>query len=97
RLRGWEESPGGRREWAGAPSPDVERFGFCGIHVGSPALPGRLTESGAFPIVTAYLRLAGEGAEIRAFRSDGIFWSDVGSAEKLAAVRAMADDGRLPE
>jgi NDP-sugar pyrophosphorylase family protein len=60
RLAGWEEAPGGRREWAGAASPDVERLGFCGIHVASPALRGRLTESGVSPIVSAYLRLAGE-------------------------------------
>ena len=90
RLSGWEESPGGRREWAGPPSSDVERLGFCGIHVASPALLGRLSEFGAFPIVSAYLRLAGEGAHIRAFRADGVFWSDVGNAEKLEAVRKSA-------
>lgn len=96
RLAGWEESPGGRREWAGSPSPEVERLGFCGIHAASPALLSRLTESGVFPIVTAYLRLAREGAEIRAFRADGVFWTDVGTAEKLEAVRRLASEGRLP-
>lgn len=97
RLAGWEEAPGGRREWAGAPSSDVERLGFCGIHAMSPALLNRLTESGAFPIVTAYLRLAGEGAEIRAFRADGVYWTDVGSPQKLEAVRRLAAEGQLPE
>jgi NDP-sugar pyrophosphorylase family protein len=96
RLAGWEEAPGGRREWAGAPSPDVERLGFCGIHAASPALLTRLTESGVFPIVSAYLRLAREGADIRAFRADGVFWTDVGTAEKLEAVRRLAKEGRLP-
>lgn len=96
RLAGWEEAPGGRREWAGPPSPDVERLGFCGIHAASPALLTRLTESGAFPIVTAFLRLAREGADIRAFRADGVFWTDVGTAEKLEAVRRLANEGRLP-
>ena len=96
RLAGWEEAPGGRREWAGPQSPDVERLGFCGIHAASPALPGRLSETGAFPIVSAYLRLASEGAAIRAFRADGVFWADVGSPEKLEAVRRMAAEGGLP-
>ena len=96
RLAGWEEAPGGRREWAGPPSPDVERLGFCGIHAASPALLSRLTESGAFPIVSAYLRLAREGADIRAFRADDVFWRDVGSPEKLEAVRRLAAGGRLP-
>jgi NDP-sugar pyrophosphorylase family protein len=96
RLVGWEEAPGGRREWAGPPSLDVERLGFCGIHAASLALLGRLSERGAFPIVSAYLRLAREGADIHAFRADGVFWADVGSQEKLDAVRRLADEGRLP-
>jgi NDP-sugar pyrophosphorylase family protein len=96
RLAGWEEAPGGRREWAGPPSPDVVRLAFCGVHAASPALLGRLSERGAFPIVTAYLRLAREGADIRAFRADGVFWADIGSPEKLDAVRRLADEGRLP-
>jgi NDP-sugar pyrophosphorylase family protein len=64
--------------------------------VASPELPGLLTESGAFPIVSAYLRLAGEGARVQAFRVDGSFWADVGSAEKLERVRKLANEGRLP-
>jgi NDP-sugar pyrophosphorylase family protein len=74
----------------------VERLGFCGIHAASLALLGRLSERGAFPIVSAYLRLAREGADIHAFRADGVFWADVGSQEKLDAVRRLADEGRLP-
>jgi NDP-sugar pyrophosphorylase family protein len=95
RLAGWEEAPGGRREWAGTANSDVERLGFCGIHVASPSLLGRLSETGAFPIVSAYLRLAGEGADIRAFRAHGVFWSDVGNAEKLEAIRRLAKQGVL--
>lgn len=97
RLVGWEESPGGRRLWAARPVPEAERLAFCGVHAASSALFGRLSESGAFPLVDAYLRLAGEGADIRAFRADGVFWADVGTAEKLAAVRKLAAEGRLPE
>lgn len=97
RLVGWEESPGGRRLWAARPVPSAERLAFCGIHAASPALLGHLSETGAFPLVDAYLRLAGEGAGIRAFRADGVFWADVGNAEKLAAVRKLAAEGRLPE
>lgn len=96
RLAGWEEAPGGRREWAGPPSPDFERLAFCGIHAASPALLSQLSECGAFPLVSAYLRLAREGADIRAFRADGVFWADIGSPEKLDAVRRLADEGRLP-
>jgi len=97
RLVGWEEAPGGRRLWAARPVPSAERLAFCGVHAASPALFAHLTETGAFPLVDAYLRLAGEGADIRAFRADGVFWADVGTAEKLAAVRKLAAEGRLPE
>jgi NDP-sugar pyrophosphorylase family protein len=97
RLVGWEEAPGGRREWAGRPVPSAERLAFCGIHAASPALLAHLSETGAFPLVNAYLRLAGEGAAIGAFRADGAFWADVGNAEKLAAVRKLAAEGRLQE
>lgn len=94
-LVGWEEAPGGRREWAGTPGSEVERLGFCGIHVASPALLGQLSESGAFPIVNAYLRLAGLGKDIRAFPTDGFFWSDVGNAEKLENIRRLAAEGGI--
>lgn len=97
RLVGWEEAPGGRRLWAARPVPGAERLAFCGIHAASPALLERLSETGAFPLVDAYLRFAGAGADIRAFRAEGVFWADVGNAEKLAAVRKLAADGRLPE
>ena len=96
RLVGWEEAPGGRRNWAGRPALEFERLAFCGIHAASPGLLGLLTETGAFPIVSAYLRLAGEGADVRAFRADGVFWADIGTAEKLAAVRRLAAEGGLP-
>jgi len=58
-------------------------LGFCGIQVISPALFPRLSETGAFSIIDAYLRLAAEGASIRAFRADGSRWRDCGRPEHL--------------
>jgi NDP-sugar pyrophosphorylase family protein len=43
-----------------------------------------LTEVGAFSIITSYLRLAAQGEQILAFRSDEYYWRDLGRAENLA-------------
>jgi NDP-sugar pyrophosphorylase family protein len=62
---------------------------FCGIHVISPRIFSLMTEAGVFPIVPAYLRLAGQGENIMAFRADEYYWRDVGSRESL---QQAADD-----
>lgn len=83
------ESPEGL-EWAMGPRTDAERLAFTGIHVIDPAVFPRMTETGAFPIIRTYLRLAGEGERIAAYRADGSYWQDIGSPEKLAAARQRA-------
>ena len=84
-LRG-RETPEGV-EWAREPAGEVERLGFAGIHVIEPAIFPRMTETGAFPITRTYLRLAGEGERIVAYRADGCYWQDIGSPEKLEETR----------
>ncbi len=83
------ESPAGV-EWAKQPVSGVDRLAFTGIHVIDPAIFPRMTETGAFPITRTYLRLAGEGERIIAYRSDGTYWQDIGSPEKLEAARKRA-------
>jgi len=88
RLCGWEHPGQGRVEWAGPARPDAERLGFDCIHVASPALLEKMTETGVFSIKDVYLRLAAAGEDLRAFRADEWFWIDVGSPEKLERLRA---------
>ena len=71
------------------PRGDVQHLGFCGVHVMSPDLPPRITESGVFSIVWTWLRLAAEGARILPHRIDGWSWIDIGSPEKLAEAEAV--------
>jgi NDP-sugar pyrophosphorylase family protein len=66
-----------------APHGDVTPLGFCGIHVVSPAIFVKMTESGVFPLVDCYLRLAGMGEAIFAHRVDGAKWRDCGRPEDL--------------
>ncbi|MFT3830088.1 MAG: sugar phosphate nucleotidyltransferase [Opitutaceae bacterium] len=66
-----------------APQGEAAPLGFCGIQMVSPALFAKMTESGVFPIVACYLRLAGAGEAINAFRADGARWRDCGRPEDL--------------
>jgi NDP-sugar pyrophosphorylase family protein len=93
RLVGRETSGG--VEWARGPATPVERLGFTGIHVVDPAIFPRMNETGAFPITRTYLRLAGEGEHIVAYRADGQYWQDIGSAEKLECARRRVAAERL--
>jgi NDP-sugar pyrophosphorylase family protein len=64
-------------------------FAFSGIHVISTRLLRQLSEDGAFSIITSYLRLAGQGETIRAFRADEYYWRDLG---RLAHVQQVEDE-----
>jgi NDP-sugar pyrophosphorylase family protein len=66
------------------PSARAEALGFCGVQVISPRIFSRMTEGGAFPIVPCYLRLAGQGERILAFRADEYYWRDLGRLEDVA-------------
>jgi NDP-sugar pyrophosphorylase family protein len=66
------------------PATEVGAFAFSGIHVVSASLLSMLTEDGAFSIITSYLRLAGTGESIQAFRADEYSWRDMGTPENIA-------------
>jgi NDP-sugar pyrophosphorylase family protein len=64
-------------------APQPEALAFSGIHVVSPGLFGLMAEEGAFSIITTYLRLAGQGEKIIAFRADEYYWRDLGRPSDL--------------
>jgi mannose-1-phosphate guanylyltransferase len=76
------------------PTPQFEELAFSGIHAISPRFLRMMREEGAFSIVESYLRLAGEGERIVAYRADGGTWRDVGTPESVA--RAAEEMGRQP-
>jgi NDP-sugar pyrophosphorylase family protein len=85
RLVGREEDR--KPQWAGKPVSGAQALGFDGVHVVSPALLDKMTETGVFSINAVYLRLAAAGERIQAFRADKWRWLDVGSPEKLERAR----------
>ncbi|HTC66359.1 MAG TPA: nucleotidyltransferase family protein [Candidatus Acidoferrum sp.] len=64
-------------------APKMEALAFSGIHVISPRLLTLMTEEGVFSIVDSYLRLAGGGEKIMAFRADDYYWRDLGKPADL--------------
>jgi len=67
------------------------QFGFGGVHVISPELLTRISETGAFSILETYLRLAEEGSVILPFRIDGCRWMDIGKPDQLAMADAWLE------
>jgi NDP-sugar pyrophosphorylase family protein len=65
-------------------SPNLQPLAFSGIHVISPGLFPLMKEEGIFPIIDSYLRLAGAGEKILAFRADQYYWRDLGKPESVA-------------
>lgn len=63
---------------------EASPFAFSGVHVISPQFLKRMTEDGTFSIINSYLRLAGEGEKISAFRADEYYWRDLGKPENVA-------------
>lgn len=70
---------------------------FCGIHVLSPRILALLTESTpVFSIIDSYVRLAGQGQKILAFRADAYYWRDLGRPEELAQATVDLQHGGAP-
>ena len=61
----------------------------------SPTMLERMTEEGAFSIIASYLRLAGDGKKIMAFRADGAYWRDLGTAESVMQLEEDIQRGAL--
>ena len=66
------------------PAKEMQALAFSGVHVISPRFLTMMTEDGAFSIINSYLRLAGEGEKILAFRADEFYWRDLGKPENVA-------------
>ena len=64
-------------------APKMEALAFSGIHVISPRLLTLMNEKGVFSIIDTYLRLAGSGEKIIAFRADDYYWRDLGKPADL--------------
>jgi len=65
------------------PCDPTRALAFSGVHVISSRFLSLLSEEGAFSIIQPYLRLAGRGEKIVAFRADEFYWRDLGRLENV--------------
>jgi NDP-sugar pyrophosphorylase family protein len=77
------------------PSKEMLALAFSGVHVISPRLLPMMAEDGVFSIINSYLRLAGEGERISAFRADDFYWRDLGKPENVAQAAQDVKQGVL--
>lgn len=68
---------------------------FQGIQVIDGVFAARLPGSGSFDLIDAYLEGAAAGEEIAAFRTDGAYWADLGTPERIARAEADLAEGRI--
>ena len=82
RLCGRRSGPDQKDELISSGKP-AQALAFSGIHVISPRIFELMLENGIFSIITAYLRLAGQGEKILSFRADGYYWRDMGRPDDV--------------
>ncbi len=75
------------------PAKQLQALAFSGIHVISPRFLEMIREDGVFSIITTYLRLAGEGNKISAFRADKFDWRDLGKPGSLVQAEQDVERG----
>ncbi|HXO62250.1 MAG TPA: nucleotidyltransferase family protein [Candidatus Acidoferrales bacterium] len=71
----------------------TQALAFSGIHVISPRLLTLMKEEGVFSIIDSYLRLAGSGEKIIAFRADDYYWRDLGKPADLQQAARDLEQG----
>lgn len=87
-LHGRLDVRSGVREEARGQRGPLRRLAFTGVHVVEPRVFGLMSETGPFSIIDLYLRLAGEGEDIRASDVGDAEWFEIGTPERLAIARA---------
>lgn len=76
------------------PDGPVREAPFCGVHVVDARLPALLTETGAFSIIDAYLRLSAAGERIVPVPFDDATWIDIGRPADLERAELLATRAR---
>ncbi|MBC8144132.1 MAG: nucleotidyltransferase family protein [bacterium] len=85
-LCGFGNAATGLHREARTPVGQAEHLGFSGVHILDPQVFDLMMETGAFSIITMYMRLAANH-RIAAYRVDESRWIDIGKPEQLEQAR----------
>ncbi len=88
-LAGWENLNTGEKILT-RETDHYHPFGFQGIHILEPRIFDLITESGKFPIMELYLRLAREHT-FMGYESRNELWFDIGTPKKLETTRKTVE------
>jgi NDP-sugar pyrophosphorylase family protein len=92
-LAGWKNTANGEQIIANEGFNHSEPFAFSGIQVLSPSIFEKISETGKFPIVQLYLRLA-KTERIMGYLDESDFWLDCGKPVQLLMAEAwMKENG----
>lgn len=89
RLGGWRSDISGETRLVRPMAGPVAPLPFMGVYAMSPAAIGRMQESGPFSIIDFFLKLAGDGEQVRAYRPEDARWADLGSVDRIAAAERL--------
>lgn len=81
-LCGWTNSATNEFKWVDKPVEDYTKTAFSGIYIISPDFPEKISFSGYFSIIDAWLNIAKENT-ITCFHDDSQSWHDLGTIEKI--------------
>lgn len=84
-----------KKEWMVRAVEGAKARAFTGIHVLSPRMLKMMSEDGAFSIIDAYLRLAGQGEHVQGFCADGYYWRDLGKLDQVEGAERDWQEGRF--
>ncbi|MHB2017469.1 MAG: nucleotidyltransferase family protein [Candidatus Xenobia bacterium] len=84
-LAGWRNL--GTGESRSLREGELTPLAFSGIQCLSPAIFRHMRDEGAFSLTRPYLRAAEAGENVLGFRMDGAYWVDMGTPERLEALR----------
>jgi NDP-sugar pyrophosphorylase family protein len=79
------------------PAKETSKLAFSGVHIISPRLLPLMKEEGVFSIIDCYLRVAGDGEKIAAFRADEYYWRDLGKPADLLQAARDIEQGTYPD
>jgi NDP-sugar pyrophosphorylase family protein len=77
-------------------SVDAAKLAFTGLHVIEPAILGDIADNGFSCIVEHYRALLRKGISLGCFRTDGSYWTDMGTPADYLALHAGLLTGSIP-